>query len=79
MLPHCHLAAQALVIKPVSSYLGEVAAVKVSAGLLGSTFVVMGAAGALWQLLVCLVPLAVGSVMISTLNTSRLSKVRGRV
>jgi hypothetical protein len=69
-------AAQAFVIKPVSSYLGDEAAVKLSAGLLALTFLAMGAASHLWQLLCCLVPLAAGSVMISTLNTARLSKVR---
>jgi hypothetical protein len=67
--------AQAFVIKPVSIYLGEGAAVKSSAGLLSLTFLAMGAATHLWQLLLCLVPLAAGSVMISTLNTARLSKV----
>lgn len=69
-------AAQAFVIKPASSYLGEDAAVKISSGLLALTFVAMGAATQLWQLLVCLMPLAAGSVMITTLNTARLSKVR---
>lgn len=63
-------------IKPASSYLGEDAAVKISSGLLALTFVAMGAASQLWQLLVCLMPLAAGSIMITTLNTARLSKVR---
>jgi hypothetical protein len=67
------------VIKPVSTYLGEEAAVKLSAGLLGLTYLAMGAATSLAQLMACLVPLAAGSVMISTLNTARLSKVRGGV
>lgn len=69
--------AQALVIKPVSKQLGEEAAVKLSSGLLALAFLAMGASSRLWQLMVCLVPLAVGSVMISTLNTARLSKVCG--
>jgi hypothetical protein len=51
--------------------------VKISSGLLALTFVGMGASTVLWQLLVCLMPLAAASVMISTLNTARLSKVGG--
>lgn len=35
----------------------------------------MGACSRLWQLMVCLVPLAVGSIICSTTNTARLSKV----
>jgi hypothetical protein len=57
--------------------MGEAAAVKAGCGLLAVAFVGIGASRQLWQLLACLVPLAFASVTISTLNTSRLSKVKG--
>lgn len=55
--------------------MGEAAAVKASSGLLTLAFLAIGGSSRLWQLLLSLVPLAVSTVIISTLNTARLSKV----
>lgn len=69
-------AAQAVVIKPVSQWLGEVAAVRAGCCLSAVSFLGVAASKQLWQLLVCLMPLAVAGVTVATLNVARLTKVK---
>jgi hypothetical protein len=63
------------VIKPVSKRLGESAAVAGGCGLLALSFIGLGVSQELWQLLACLLPLAVAGVTVATLNVARLTKV----
>ena len=65
-----------MVIKPVSKRIGETAAVWGGCGLLVLSFLALGSCRELWQLLACLLPLAVAGVTVATLNVARLTKVR---
>jgi hypothetical protein len=44
-------------------------------GFLTLAFLGLGLSTRLWQLLLCLIPLAFSTVIVSTLNTARLSRV----
>ncbi|WIA17363.1 hypothetical protein OEZ85_014225 [Tetradesmus obliquus] len=70
----CIVFAQAVVIKPVSKRVGETAAVRGGCGLLVLSFLALGSCRELWQLLACLLPLAVAGVTVATLNVARLTK-----
>jgi hypothetical protein len=50
--------------------------VRSGCGLLALSFLALGASQQLWQLLACLLPLAVAGVTVATLNVARLTKVR---
>lgn len=66
---------QAGVIRPLSARVGEAAAVRAGVGFLTLAFLGLGLSTRLWQLLLCLIPLAFSTVIVSTLNTARLSRV----
>eukprot|EP00878_Enallax_costatus_P020788 GHUV01021985.1.p1 GENE.GHUV01021985.1~~GHUV01021985.1.p1 ORF type:complete len:378 (+),score=52.14 GHUV01021985.1:404-1537(+) len=71
----CIVFAQSLLIKPLSSRLGEPKAVILCCGILATAFAIMSVSSQFWQVLGCLLPLACGAVTVSTLNTARLTKV----
>jgi hypothetical protein len=51
----------------------------VGCGLMAASFGGMAGAGALWQLLACVAPLALGGTVLATVNTAQLTQVRGCV
>jgi OCT family organic cation transporter-like MFS transporter 18 len=66
-------------VGPVIAAAGEAATEYACVVALMATYVALSAAGALWELLLLLVPLSVAGMLYNNASTSRLTKVRSNL